>query len=481
MKSRIEIIDLHLKMKMNKEKIKDITNQAAAKFIQMIQDSNHLSLPVASDLGTLLIGAESFSNEQREEILNELNKRMSWCDEPESPEAPEATIEVQGSPPKAKLQVCLTFYKFWTKRLWVMAMNLEFTMNCCAQQISLFARKIGLNNPNEKTCRNAIAALAAARLKAYGQTADAFTLLMAVRCFKDSLRKSQHVIHGPTEYPDSPIHLHLSNPSLFQSAYSDEPWVEVPHLSWEEIEMQSVMTPCRGTMLALCGGGGSRIPRRTVGLIADSAYSNQRQIILPDIDVTGRNPRRDACEFAAIAETSTCCEDVSAISWTPLPTGAVAPRQNSAEIGRSPPPTGVTQVNQNGTKHHGGQVSQPTHSDTSSDKSSQIPEDKLKQITDNAKRLAEKGKEKKKSAKAEAAAGAPVAFAKAKAKGKAKAKAKAKAKVTKPKTKKEKKAKGRKPNWNRRPGKNAPGCSKCRYLARGCRNCNPARFQNRKK
>ena len=105
MKSRIEIVDLHLKMKMNKEKIKDITNQEAAKFIQMIQDSNHLSLSVASDLGELLITAQSFSDEQREEILNELNKRMSLCDEPESPEAPEATIEVQGSPPKATLKL----------------------------------------------------------------------------------------------------------------------------------------------------------------------------------------------------------------------------------------------------------------------------------------------------------------------------------------------------------------------------------------
>ena len=219
-------------------------------------------------------------------------------------------------------------------------MNLEFTMNCCAQQISLFARKIGFNNPNEKPCRNTIAALAAARLKAYGTPTDAFTLLMAVRCFKEYLRRAQQVINGPIDYPDGPAQLQISHPEVFQSAYFDESWVEVRHLSWQDIEMQCALTPCRGTRqakegttLALCGGGWSKIPRRNFGLILESAYSNQNQIILPTIDATGRNPRRAACDqsSAAFAETSTSGEDLVPISWTPQPSGALARRQNSSE------------------------------------------------------------------------------------------------------------------------------------------------------
>lgn len=99
--------------------IDSIANEATAKFIDMIQRSSTLSLPVASEIGALLIESTTFSHDQREAILDEINKRMSWYDEPESPEAlaiSEANQD-QGSPPKMKLQTCLAFYRFMTKKI----------------------------------------------------------------------------------------------------------------------------------------------------------------------------------------------------------------------------------------------------------------------------------------------------------------------------------------------------------------------------
>ena len=127
-KSRIEYVDLHLKMNIKGEKIDSIANEATAKFIDMIQRSSTLSLPVASEIGALLIESTTFSHDQREAILDEINKRMSWYDEPESPEAlaiSEANQD-QGSPPKMKLQTCLAFYRFMTKKLWAMSTHLDY-------------------------------------------------------------------------------------------------------------------------------------------------------------------------------------------------------------------------------------------------------------------------------------------------------------------------------------------------------------------
>ena len=302
-------------------------------------------------------------------------------------------------------------------------------------------------------------------MKAHGTPTDTFTLLMCVRCFKDSLRSAQHIINGPQDFPDNPKQLKDNNPAVYLSAYSDDSPVEAP-ISWQDVEMQSSVTPCRSRTGRLSDtpvasqalSGWSRIPRKNFGNILSAACSNQHQIVLPPIDITGNNRSKS---FDAAA-----CHHVypfPAIGWMP-PCGEpqLPPDETQPTVG--------TQVQPHATQQHGGQ-SPPTHTDGSS-KNSESPEEKLKKLTENTQRLASEDAAKKLQATATTTAKKNAPSPKAKAKGKAgtkKAKAKAKGKSATIKTVNE--------SDSKMSAKKTPGCSKCRYLQNGCKACNPKRFK----
>ena len=95
-------------------------------------------------------------------------------------------------------------------------------MKACA----VFFKKLGINNPSEKTVQNLVATVICARQQVTKVEVSCDDRLAALRMFKEYLRNIPLQYEGPTVYCETPEELRTRHPGLYAHAYSAEPPAE---------------------------------------------------------------------------------------------------------------------------------------------------------------------------------------------------------------------------------------------------------------
>ena len=329
------------------------------------------------------------------------------------------------------------------------------------QSLAAFAKKIGLNNPNEKTVQTLVAIAIGARVQSTRVEVPAEDRLACVRLFKDFLRALPFEYEGPKQYPSTPDVLREEVPGLYAHAYSNEGAGE-PVISDRDLMLELQRTPCRktrdcpetqGAMVPLGGvRSWNKLPRSAFASVLGAFQRHASTSAFEDREIRGlrifETPRpsegRDAGASLVLMNGPNAPPPLC--DGSPHPLNAIADGPPEPSNSGSPPTPGSSPTVHviPAPRRCSGKTSPPGATTSSSIDTS--VEGMLQNLQSR-----------------------PLG-AKAKAKGAPKAKAKSKAA---PKT-----------NGNGEEGKRKSalllGCSKCRFLPKGCGVCRNPSFSGKR-
>ena len=322
-KSRLDYLELNREMKPDADHL-PMQKQTTQSMILCVQRVKTIQVETATELMVMLRDTKLLQEEHIQALLCEIESRLAM-DEAVIAMAPDGATNLDSPSHMGKMQKLFSIRMFFWASIWTIIMNVDIPYSSVMKQLAFFCRKIGLNNPNERTCQYVCATVYATRLSISRTELPPHDRLTYLRMFKAYLRSFPLSYDGPKEYPDSPVELQRVFPGLYAAVYAaEEP--DLPKVSEESVVAELCMTPCRTTRLGMAapqansGRSWTNLPRRSFAHVME-ALAVQSAPGLADFEIPGLK----------IFERSHCADNNG-----PLPLGWVQQQQQSPEQVQQP-------------------------------------------------------------------------------------------------------------------------------------------------
>lgn len=447
-KSRLDYLDLNADMNRGEEVMDHLRRQCVGSMIQCVQKVSKIPLETATDITKIVKDCSTLQESDKYAFLVEPESRLNMNAAVGTDFAVSNNQTAGGnsnSTHMGKMQTCLSFRLLFWESVWQIIFDVDQPLTFVMKACSVFFKKLGINNPSEKTVQNLVATVVCARQQVTKIEIACDDRLAALRIFKDYLRNIPFQYEGPTLYCETPEQLKTRHPGLYAHAYSDEPPAKA-RLSEEDVQAELARTPMRGSTGKVASPMGSwhSLPRSSFHHVLSALRGCQNPVpsrsLTDDIGLTIFGTPRPAQPRLALADPF------------PQRPGAPGPPQDQ------------------GTPQLAAAVQQLPDSPKGQDlapKADASVDNMLAHLSTKAGAVAGRAKAEAKAR----AASTPHPKATAKCAGRAKGKAKAKA-APKPHPKAKAKTSTK--------AKLVLGCSKCRYSSGGCRVCRTSAFTGKR-
>ena len=242
-KSRLDYLDLAAEMGRDEVVMETLRGQCMASMTQCVQKVSKVSLETATDITKVVKDNSTLKEADKFAFLSELESRLQMGADFVGADG---LTSSSSSSHMGKLQTCLCLRLFLWESVWQIIFDVDQPLAFVMKACSVFFKKLGINNPSEKTVQNLVATVVCARQQVTKVEISCDDRLAALRCFKEYLRTLPLQYEGPTLYCETPEQLRTRHPGLYAHAYSAEPPADA-RVSDNDVQLELARTPMRGT------------------------------------------------------------------------------------------------------------------------------------------------------------------------------------------------------------------------------------------